>query len=145
MDKIKNPYSGMEEQGYNCFACCPSNPYGLKMEFYEDGEDVVCIWEPHVNFQSWIGTLHGGIQATLQTTGMTTHLNMRYKSSVPVGKGPVEIRARLKEMKRNFAFIDAEIRHEGKVCSTCEMVYCTFSKEIAQRDFLFNGCILENE
>ena len=95
-NKIKNPFVGLEEQGYNCFACCPSNPFGLKMEFYEDGDDVVCIWEPHVNFQSWIGTLHGGIQATLmddaggwvisrklQTTGVTTHLNMRYKSSVP--------------------------------------------------------------
>lgn len=156
MKKIRNPYQGTEDQGYNCFACCPNNPYGLKMEFYEDGEDIVCIWEPHLNFQSWIGTLHGGIQATLmdetagwvisrklQTTGMTTHLNMRYKSSVPVGKGQIEIRARLKEMKRNFAFIDAEIKHDGKVCSTCEIIYCTFSKEVAKNDFLFNGCFLD--
>ena len=37
MKKIKNPYLGLQEQGYNCFACCPSNPYGLKMEFFEDG------------------------------------------------------------------------------------------------------------
>jgi hypothetical protein len=48
-------------------------------------------------------------------------------------------------MKRNFAFIDAEISHEGKVCSTCEMVYCTFSKDIARNEFFFNGCILEEE
>ena len=80
-----------------------------------------------MNFQSWIGTLHGGIQATLmdelggwvitrklQTTGMTTHLNMRYKSSVPVGKGPIEIRARL-----------------------------TFPKDVAEKDFFFKGCDLE--
>ena len=65
MKKIRNPYAGMEDQGYNCFACCPSNPFGLKMEFYEDGDDIVCIWEPDLNYQSWIGTLHGGIQATL--------------------------------------------------------------------------------
>ena len=45
--------------------------------------------------------------------------------------------------KRNFAFIDAEISHDGKVCSTCEMVYCTFSKEIAKNDFQFYGCFLE--
>lgn len=158
MKKIRNPYEGMEEQGYNCFACCPTNPFGLKMEFNEDGDEVVCIWEPGTNYQSWIGTLHGGIQATLldetggwiisrklQTTGMTTHLNVRYKTSVPVGKGPVEIRARLKEMKRNFAFIDAEIRHEGKVCTTCEMIYCTFPKDVAKNEFMFNGCFLEEE
>jgi acyl-CoA thioesterase FadM len=76
---------------------------------------------------------------------MTTHLNVRYKSSVPVGKGPLEIRARLKEMKRNFAFIDAEISHEGKVCTSCEMIYCTFSKEIAEKEFMFFGCPLEEE
>ena len=36
MKKVKNPYIGLEEQGYNCFACCPTNPCGLKMRFYED-------------------------------------------------------------------------------------------------------------
>ena len=156
MKKIINPFVGMEEKGYNCFACCPSNPFGLKMEFYEDGDDIVCIWEPHENFQSWVGTLHGGIQATLldevggwvisrklQTTGVTTHLNVRYKTTVPVGKGPLEIRARLKEMKRNFAFIDAEISHEGKACTSCEMIYCTVSQDVAKNEFLFNGCFLE--
>jgi hypothetical protein len=70
---------------------------------------------------------------------------MRYKTSVPVGKGPLEIRGRLKEMKRNFAFIEAEIRHDGKVCSSCDMVYCTFSKETARNEFMFNGCVLEEE
>jgi predicted nucleic-acid-binding protein len=48
-------------------------------------------------------------------------------------------------MKRNFAFIDAEISHEGKVCSSCEMIYCTFSKDIARDEFMFNGCFLEEE
>ena len=65
MKKIKNPYAGLEEQGYNCFACCPENPFGLKMEFYEDGDDIVCLWNPHTNFQGWLNTLHGGIQSTL--------------------------------------------------------------------------------
>ena len=158
MKKIRNPYVGLEDQGYNCFACCPVNPIGLRMEFYEDGDDIVSIWEPRIEFQSWIGTLHGGIQATLmdevggwvvtrklQTAGVTTHLNMRYRSTVPVGKGPLEVRGRLKEMKRNFAFIEAEIRHDGKVCATCDMVYCTVSKEMARKDFFFCGCVLEDE
>ena len=158
MDKIKNPYTGLEEQGYNCFACCPSNPYGLKMEFHEDGDDIVCFWEPCENYQSWINTLHGGIQATLmdeiggwvvnrtlQTAGVTTQHNVKYRTPVPAGNGVIlEIRARLKEMKRNFAFIEASISHEGKVCSTCEMVYFTVSKEKAASDFFFRGCELED-
>ena len=60
MKKIKNPYKGLEDQGYNCFACCPSNQAGLKMEFYEDGDDVVCIWDAGDNYQGWLKTLHGG-------------------------------------------------------------------------------------
>ena len=39
MKKIKNPYAGTAEgMGYNCFACAPENPCGLKMEFFEDGK-----------------------------------------------------------------------------------------------------------
>lgn len=159
MKKIKNPYQGMEPQGYNCFACCPSNPCGLKMEFYEDGDDVVCFWKPDLNFQSWIGTLHGGIQATLldevggwivsrklQTTGMTTHLNVKYSRPAPVGEDVVlEIRGRITEMKRNFAFITATVSHEGLVCSSCDMVYCTFPKDRAEKEFFFHGCELEED
>jgi acyl-coenzyme A thioesterase PaaI-like protein len=159
MKKIKNPYAGMEEQGYNCFACCPSNPFGLKMEFYEDGDDIVCLWKPHTNFQSWLNTLHGGIQSTLmdevggwvvnrklQTAGQTTHLAMRYRNPVPVGEDVViEIRGHIKEMKRNFAFIEASLSHDGKVCSTCEMTYFCFPKDVAAEKFFFKGCELEEE
>lgn len=158
MKKIKNPYAGLEEQGYNCFACCPTNPYGLKMEFYEDGDDIVCFWTPRQNYQSWLNTLHGGIQATLldelggwivnrklQTAGMTTNLTMKYRRPAPVGDDvTLEIRGRIKEMKRNFAVIEATLSHEGQVCSQCEMVYCTFPKEKAASDFMFNGCELED-
>lgn len=157
MDKIRNPYTGLEEQGYNCFACCPENPYGLKMEFYEDGDDVVCFWKPDKNYESWLNTLHGGIQATLldeiggwivnrklQTAGMTTQLSLKYRNHVPAGADVVlEIRGRIKEMKRNFAFIEAAISYEGKVCTSSEMTYFCFSKEKAATDFYFNGCELE--
>ncbi len=159
MKKIKNPYLGLEKQGYNCFACCPDNPYGLKMEFYEDGEDVVCIWNSGDNYQGWLKTLHGGIQATLmdelggwvvnrklQTAGMTTNLTMKYRHPVPTGdEVTIELRAHIKEMKRNFAFIDATLSHDGKVCSSCEMTYYCFPKDKAESDFFFTGCELEDE
>ena len=158
MKKIKNPYLGLEEQGYNCFACCPQNPYGLKMEVFEDGEDVVCVWNSGDNYQGWLKTLHGGIQATLmdelggwvvnrklQTAGMTTQLTMKYRHPVPTGEDvKIEIRGRIREMKRNFAFIDAELTCNDQVCSMCEMTYYCFSKEKAASDFFFTGCYLED-
>ena len=44
MKKIINPWKGLE--GYNCFGCAPNNEAGIKMEFYEDGDEVVSIWKP---------------------------------------------------------------------------------------------------
>ena len=158
MKRIINPYLGMSrEEGYHCFACAPNNEHGLHMEFYEDGDDVVCFWSPAEHFQGWTNTLHGGIQATLidetagwviarklQTSGMTTNLNIKYKKPVPTGKDiKIEVRARVKEVKRNFVFIETTISHEGTVCSTGEATFFCFSKEVAERDFMFTSCELE--
>ena len=157
MKKIKNPWIDLTDKGYNCFACAPSNPFGLKMEFYEDGDDIVSLWTPGDNYQGWLDTLHGGIQATLmdeiggwiiarkfQTSGMTTNLNIKYKKPIPTGKNvTIEIRGRVKEVKRMFVFIEAEIRYDGEVRSSAEMTYYTFSKDIAEKDFMFTGCELE--
>ena len=113
MKKIVNPWIELTDKGYNCFACAPSNPYGLKMEFYEDGDDIVSFWTPDVNYQGWLDTLHGGIQATLldeiggwivgrklQTSGMTTNLNIKYRKPVPCNKdATIEIRGRIKNRR----------------------------------------------
>ena len=127
------------------------------MEFYEDGDDLVCIWNSDAHYQGWLKTLHGGIQATLmdelggwlinrklQTAGMTTQLTMKYRHPVPTGDGvTIEVRGRIKEMKRNFAFIEATLCHEDKVCSMCDMTYYCFSREEAESDFFFTGCEVE--
>ena len=158
MKKIKNPWIPLTDKGYNCFACSPTNPCGLKMEFYEDGDDIVSYWTPDDNFQGWMNTLHGGIQATImdesagwlisrkfQTSGRTTNLNVKYKKPVPTGKEiKIEVRARVKEVKRNFVFIEATISHEGTICSTGELTFYCFSKEVAEKDFFFTGCELED-
>lgn len=158
MKKIKNPWIPLTDKGYNCFACSPTNPCGLKMEFYEDGDDIVSFWTPDGNFQGWMNTLHGGIQATImdesagwlisrkfQTSGMTTNLNVKYNKPVPTGKDfKIEVRARVKEVKRNFVFIEATISHEGTICSTGELTFYCFSKEVAEKDFYFTGCELED-
>ena len=44
MKKIINPWRNHPE--YNCFGCCPENPIGLHMEFYEDGDYIVSTWHP---------------------------------------------------------------------------------------------------
>ena len=157
MKKIINPWIGLENEGYNCFACAPHNPCGLKMEFWEDGDDIVSYWTPGDNFQGWIKTLHGGIQATvmdevgawliarkLQTSGMTTNFNIRYRRPIPTGENvTLEARAHLREQKKMFAIIDVTLSVKGRVCTEAELTYYCFSKEKAIEEFQFRGCETE--
>ena len=49
MEKIKNPWVGLD--GYKCFGCAPDNEHGLRLEFFEDGDDVVATWKPEPCYQ----------------------------------------------------------------------------------------------
>ena len=91
MKRITNPWRGME--GYRCYGCDPHSEQGLRMEFYEDGEEIVSVWHPRPEFQGWVDTLHGGVQATLadeisswvvfrkfRTSGVTSRMEVRYQA-----------------------------------------------------------------
>ena len=103
MKKIINPWKNME--GYNCFGCSPDNEAGVRMEFYEDGDEIVSIWKPRPEYQGWLNTLHGGILTTLmdelagwvvlrklQTSGMTSRLDARFLKSLSTCEPRLTIR-----------------------------------------------------
>lgn len=147
MRKINNPYTRMEE--HYCFACSSRNIHGLQMEFLEDGDEVVCEWDPRDYFQGYVNVLHGGIQATLmdeiaswivqiklKTAGLTASLNVRYKKPVPMNEGNITIRAKIVKMRRNLADIQAKLYNsKGEVCSESDVTFFTFPKEVAVRKF----------
>lgn len=159
MKKILNPWERLKSEGYHCFGCAKSNPWGLKMDFWEDGDEVVSHWTPDDNFQGWLKTLHGGIQAALmdeigswyitrkfQLSAVTTNLNVKYRKPVPTGsEHTLEIRARLKEQRRNFVILEATLSLGGEVHSSAEVTYYCFSKEVSERDYWFSGCKVEGE
>lgn len=157
MKKIINPWKGLE--GYYCFGCAPNNDAGLKMEFYEDGEEVVSIWHPRKCYQGWLNTLHGGIQATLldeisawviaiklQTTGVTSKMETRYLKPISTTDNKIIIRASIREQRRNIISIEAHIENEkGEICTQAVCTYFTFSKEKASQEMFFTGCTTETE
>ena len=67
---------------------------------------------------------------------MTTNLNVKYKKPVPVEQ-PLEIRARLKEVKRSFLILEITLSANGEACSVAEATYYKFSKEMAEKEFHF--------
>ncbi|MFO7669519.1 MAG: PaaI family thioesterase [Bacteroidales bacterium] len=151
MIRLKNPYAQME--GYNCFGCSPVNPFGLKMEFFEEGDELICNWNPGNEFAGFHDILHGGIQATmideiaswvvlvkLDTSGLTLRLNARYRESVRISKGGISLRARLVEVRRSIATIHVQLLDgEGKLCSEGTVDYFIFPRERAVTDFHYPG------
>lgn len=150
MRLIKNPW--LNTEGYHCFGCCPTNPYGVKMRFYEDGEDVVCLWQPSAQYQSWENTLHGGIQSVLldevcgwvvahklRVSGVTAKMETRFRKQVEIHQEYIELRARLREQKRNIAIVDGEIRSaKGEILAECTCTYFTFDAAHAPKQVPYN-------
>ena len=155
MKKIINPWKGLK--GYYCFGCSPGNPMGVKMEFYEDGDEIVSFWKPKPEYQGWLDTLHGGIQAVLldeicawvivrklQTTGVTSKMETRYRKSISTNDTLLEIRASIQEQKRNIILVKATIYNSAKeICTEAVCTYFTFSKEKSQQEMFFTSCEVE--
>jgi acyl-coenzyme A thioesterase PaaI-like protein len=143
MRKISNPYRKIE--GYNCFGCSPDNHDGLRMEFYEDGDEIISEWDPSFKFHGYLNILHGGIQATLideiacwvvlvkhKTGGVTARLDVHLKKPVIANKGKITLRAKLVEVKRRLAEVSVKlIGFDGNVCATATVWYYTFPIEEA--------------
>lgn len=155
MKKIVNPWRDME--GYRCFGCDPHSERGLRMEFYEEGEQIVCRWHPRPEFQGWVNTLHGGIQATLadeisswvvfrkfQTSGVTSRMEVRYHKPIHTTDEYIDLKASVVSRLRNLVEIAVRIFDcRGELCTEAVCLYFLFPKERAQREFHFCDCGVE--
>ncbi len=156
MRKIKNPW--MKKDGYNCFGCSPDNPIGIHMEFYENGDEIISFWNPQSQYQGWVDTMHGGILATiidetagwvvfrkLQTSGMTTKLELRYKKQVMTTEPQITVRGHIVEQRRNLVTIEVKIENsKGETCVEGRATYFAFDKNKAA-EMGFTSCDLEGD
>ena len=156
MRKIKNPY--LHREGYNCFGCCPDNPVGLHMEFFEEGDEIISFWRPQEYYQGWVGVMHGGILATLideicgwvvtrklQTAGMTSKLEVKYSKSLSTAHNQLTIRAKITSIHGCWVTIDSTIENaNGEVCVEGQSVYYAFNEEKA-KEMGFESCEVEDE
>ena len=164
MKKIINPWRNHPE--YNCFGCCPDNPIGLHLEFFEDGDYIVSKWNPQhrsasplrsaKNYQGWVNTMHGGILSTLidevcgwvvtrklQTSGYTVQLNVKFRKAVPTTEPELTIRAKVTKQVRNLAYISAEITNsKGELCNEGEAIYFLLNEDKA-KEMGFLHCEVE--
>jgi uncharacterized protein (TIGR00369 family) len=149
MRKIINPFVKIE--GYKCYACCPDNPVGLKMNFFEDGDYVVARWKPEELLQGYKNVLHGGIQATLvdetacwtayvkaRVMGFTSRIDIKYRRHVPVNKGEITIKAKLVEKRHRIAILSVELLDpENNVCTEATVEFFMVPKEKADKEMFY--------
>ena len=155
MKKIKNPW--LHKPGYNCIGCSPDNPMSLHLDILEDGENVDSRWTPTADYQGWIDTLHGGVQSLLldevagwvvtrklQTTGVTSKMEVQYVKPISTYDSLLTIRARISRQMRNVAFIEGEIYNaHGEVCTKATLTYFCASRQKAEETMGFCGCDVE--
>lgn len=129
-----------------CFGCGPANPHGLRIRSIpvgnpEKGEEleVRAIWTPESYHEAFPGMLNGGIIGALldchsnwtaayflmlksgtetPPCTVTSDFHVTLKRPTP-SKGPVYLRAKVREWKEDRAVIDATLEVDGKVCATC--------------------------
>ncbi|WP_321367672.1 PaaI family thioesterase [uncultured Desulfuromusa sp.] len=95
--KIKNS----QHISKQCLVCGTENQFGLKTRFFETEEnEVIALFTPREEHQSYPGIAHGGVSAALldevigraimahydqNTFGVTIDLQVKYKKPVPLG------------------------------------------------------------
>jgi len=107
----------------DCFACGSDNIQGLNMKFENGLDGSTCHVSIPKKFQSYEGTVHGGIVATILDAAMvhalrqnsggnpfTCRLEVRYLRPVPLGK-ILTVNARATGKRGRVMLADAEIMY----------------------------------
>ena len=116
----------------HCLMCGPASLLGFHIDFKVRGESEVEATVSGLDaLEGYPGTLHGGVIASLLdaamtnclfargVTGLTAHLEVRYREPVAVGK-PIQLRAWLTRTTRPLYILAAEIKQGGSLKARAE-------------------------
>ena len=129
-----------------CYGCGRLNEHGLQIKSFWDGDEAVCTFVPRPHHIAIPGYVYGGLIASLidcHCTGtaaaasyrsegramdtlppfrfVTASLKVDYLRPTPLGP-PLEVRARVKEIKGRKVVMEASLSAEGQVCARGEVV-----------------------
>lgn len=122
-----------------CFGCGPSNPKGLRIRSFVEGEGLVCDWTPEPHHEAFPGVLNGGIVGSIldchanwtacmhlmQRDGLeappctvTAQYSVTMRRPTPTD-GPVHLVSRVVASDGPKVEVAVELTAKGKVCATC--------------------------
>lgn len=122
-----------------CFGCGPSNPKGLRIRSFEQGEALVATWTPEAHHEAFPGVLNGGIIGSLldchcnwaaamhlmKAKGLssppctvTADYAITLKRPCPTD-GPLQVSAKVVEHQGDRCVVEGTIEAQGKLRATC--------------------------
>jgi acyl-coenzyme A thioesterase PaaI-like protein len=129
-----------------CYGCGRLNEQGLQIKSYWDGEETICTYTPRPYHIAIPGYVYGGMIASLidcHCTGtaaaaaykaegrpmdtlppfrfVTASLKVEYLKPTPLGV-PLEVRARVIEIKGRKVVMEARLSAQGQVCARGEVI-----------------------
>jgi len=115
-----------------CFVCGDKNETGLHADFVVNDDNTASA---HLvipsRFQGWKGVVHGGIISTLldeasiyacrkiTLKSVTAEMNVKFRKPVPT-ETEIELKAKVKEIKRKLIFVSAELLFNGEIYASSE-------------------------
>jgi acyl-coenzyme A thioesterase PaaI-like protein len=134
------------EEVAHCYGCGRLNEHGLQIKSYWEGDEAVCTFTPRPYHMAIPGYVYGGLIASLidcHSTGtaaaaayraegramdtepplrfVTGSLHVDYLKPTPI-EGPLELRARVKEIKGRKVVVTTDLSVHGEVCARGEAV-----------------------
>lgn len=126
-----------------CFGCGPSNPAGLRIKSYEEGDFLIADWTPESHHQAFPGMLNGGITGALldchsnwaaamhlmRKNGwdrphatVTAKYTVEMLAPIPATSA-LRLRAKVADASERRATVEAELLSGGEVKARCTGVF----------------------
>ena len=147
MTPPKNLRELPSSRNHNCFGCSPTNPSGLRMRFFTDGESVYSRLKVPEHLCGWSNIVHGGVLSTildeimswsaihlLKRIALTQSMTVEFVKPVQVS-GDLEAQARVRDTNgKNDAVTEGMIYDpKGDACARATAVFKVFSPAVARR------------
>lgn len=148
-----------------CYGCGPKNTEGLQIRSFWDGEESVALFHPKEYHLAFPGYVYGGLIASLidchcvgtaaaaaykeerRDLGtnpafryVTGSLHVDYLLPTPLGP-PVEIRARVEEIKGKKTILTATVSVEDKVTATGRVIAVRMPEHLNPEDIDPNASV----
>ena len=138
-----------------CLVCGIENRFGLKTQFFETTEnEVIAVFSPREEHQSYPGIAHGGVSAALldevigraimvhhdqDTFGVTVDLQVKYRKPVPLGVELKAVARITEDHGRMFSGTGELYLPDGQVAVSAKGKYLRRNlKQITDSDFYAN-------